>query len=118
VERVTITIDKATLARIRQIAGSRGVSKFIAEAARERAGRSELREYLEELDAKYGRVPPEMLAETDRDMRTIFGMPPPTKPWNPYAERPTATKAPNAKGRTARKAGSRARGTSGGTKRR
>lgn len=79
---MTITIDKATLARIREIAGSRGVSKFIAEAARERAGRNELLDYLAELDEKYGPVPPEMYAETDRDMRKIFGMPPPTKPWD------------------------------------
>lgn len=118
VERVTITIDKATLARIRQIAGSRGVSKFIADAARERAGQSEILEMLNELDAKYGRVPPHVLAATDRDMRKIFGMPPPTKPWNPYADRPNTT-APRAKARTprkARKAGSRARGAARGVK--
>ena len=109
---MTITIDKATLARIREIAGSRGVSKFIADAARKAAGRNELLEYLDELDAKYGRAPPEMLAEIDRDMRNIFGMPPPTKPWNPYANRPSAKavdarKAPKKKARKAREANRR-----------
>lgn len=118
---MTITIDRATLARIRQLAGSRGVSKFIAEAARERAGRDELRAYLDELDAKYGRPPPKMLAEIDRDMRNIFGMPPPTKPWNPYADRDAASRAREAKARKrrkTRKAGARARSPGHGTTRR
>lgn len=99
---MTITIDKATLARIRQIAGARGVSKFIADAARDRAGRSEIIELLDELDAKYGPVPPEMYAATDRDMRKIFGMPPPRKPWDGSIPglRP-APKASRAKQRTA-----------------
>lgn len=91
---MTITIDKATLARIRQIAGARGVSKFIADAARERAGRNEILELLDELDVKYGRVPPAMAAATDRDMRKVFGMPPPTKPWNPYSTRPSVASTP------------------------
>lgn len=96
---MTITIDKATLARIRQITGSRGVSKFIADAARERAGRNEIIALLDELDEKYGPVPPEMYAATDRDMRKIFGMPPPKKPWDgtipglrPARKSPTVSK--------------------------
>jgi len=83
---VTITIDKATLDLIRRRVGPRGVSQFIAEAARDRAGRNELLEYLQELDEKYGRIPPELFAKTDREMRKHFGMPPSTKPWNPYEE--------------------------------
>ena len=115
---MTITIDKATLARIRQIAGARGVSKFIADAARDRAGQSEILALLDELDEKYGRVPLHVLAKTDREMRKIFGMPPPKKAWNPYADRPTAIEARVAKARTARKTGSRARSATLGVKRR
>ncbi len=80
---MTITIDKATLELIRRKVGPRGVSKFIADAARDHAVRNELRDYLRELDAKYGRPTPAMFAKTDREMREHFGMPPPTKPWNP-----------------------------------
>lgn len=114
---MTITIDKATLARIRRVAGSRGVSKFIADAARERAGRNELFEYFDELDDKYGPVPLKVYAAVDRDMRKIFGMPPPTKPWKP--ERLNAARVPKSKARKvrkARKAGSPARTRSRETK--
>jgi hypothetical protein len=36
VERVTITLDKRTLAAIRRLAGPRGMSRFVAIAAKER----------------------------------------------------------------------------------
>jgi len=86
VQRVTITIDKATLDLIRRRVGPRGVSQFIAEAARDRAGRNELLEYLQELDEKYGRPPLKEFARVDRELRKHFGMPPPMKPWNPYED--------------------------------
>jgi len=79
---VTITIDKATLELIRRKVGPRGVSKFIADAARDHAARNELLDYLRELDERYGPVPPEVYAKTDRELRKHFGMPPPKVPWD------------------------------------
>jgi hypothetical protein len=71
-ERVTATIDPETLARIRRVAGRRGVSRFIATAAKEQLARLELLGYLDELDAEHGRPPANLRAEVDRDMRRIF----------------------------------------------
>ena len=40
-ERVTATIDERTLAQIKRVAGPRGVSSFLAAAAKERLARLE-----------------------------------------------------------------------------
>ena len=53
-ERVTATIDAATLAAIREVAGPQGVSSFLEAAARERLARLRLLGLLDELDARYG----------------------------------------------------------------
>ena len=71
-ERVTATLDEETLAKIRHVAGPRGVSSFLNEAARERLARLELRGLLDELDAKYGASPAGVRAEIGRDARRIF----------------------------------------------
>lgn len=71
-ERVTTTIDERTLARIRRAAGPRGVSKFLALAAKERLARLQLLGLLDELDAKHGEPSSAMRAGIDRDMRRIF----------------------------------------------
>jgi hypothetical protein len=71
-ERVTATMDEETLSRIRRIAGARGVSRFLAIAARERLARLEMLGLLDELDAKHGAIPPELQAQIDRDARRIF----------------------------------------------
>lgn len=71
-ERVTATIDESTLARIKRVAGTRGVSKFLATAARERLARLELLGLLDDLDERFGRAPAKLRAEIDRDARRIF----------------------------------------------
>jgi hypothetical protein len=71
-ERVTATLDKETLAKIRRVAGPRGVSSFLNTAAQERLSRLELREMLRELDLKHGAAPPSVRAEVARDARRIF----------------------------------------------
>jgi len=71
-ERVTATLDEQTLAKIRHVAGPRGVSSFLNEAARERLARLELRGLLDELDATHGAAPVAVRAEIARDARRIF----------------------------------------------
>ena len=71
-ERVTATLDETTLAKIRLVAGPRGVSSFLNEAARERLARLELRGLLDELDAKHGEVPAAVRKRVARDARRIF----------------------------------------------
>ena len=71
-ERVTATLDSETLAKIRSVAGPRGVSSFLNEAARERLARLELRGLLDDLDAKHGPVPPEVRAEVAREAKRLF----------------------------------------------
>jgi hypothetical protein len=72
-ERVTATIDERTLAQIKRVAGPRGVSKFLATAAKERLARLELLGLLDELDAKHGKPKAEVRADVARDARRIFG---------------------------------------------
>ena len=74
VERITITIDNETLSRVKGIVGRRGVSKFIAEAVREKVGRNQLYAWFDEMDAKYGKPSKKLVAAVDRDMRKIFGL--------------------------------------------
>jgi len=71
-ERVTATLEEETLAKIRHVAGPRGVSSFLNQAARERLARLELRGLLDELDAKHGPVPPKVRADVAREARRIF----------------------------------------------
>lgn len=71
-ERITATLDEETVQKIRHVAGPRGVSSFLNQAARERLARLELRGLLDELDAKHGAAPPAIRAEVRRDARRIF----------------------------------------------
>ncbi len=71
-ERVTATFDEETLAKIKRVAGPRGVSSFLNEAARDRLARLELRGLLDELDAKHGKAPEAIRVEIARDARRIF----------------------------------------------
>jgi hypothetical protein len=72
VERVTAVLDELTLARIRRVAGRRGVSSFLATAARERLARLELLALLDELDDRHGAPSPAIRAEVSRDARRMF----------------------------------------------
>lgn len=74
-ERVSATIDKETLERIRRVVGPRGVSRFLSQAARERLARMEMLgkfDELDDLDARYGAPSEELQAEVARDARQIF----------------------------------------------
>jgi hypothetical protein len=71
-ERVTATIDEDTLAQIKRVAGPRGVSQFLAAAAKERLARLELLGLLDELDARHGKPSAALQAEISRDARRIF----------------------------------------------
>jgi hypothetical protein len=74
-ERITVTIPKATLAKIKRAAGPRGVSKFLTEAAKAHLARNELQRWFDDMDARYGKAPASLVRKIDRDMRKIFGMP-------------------------------------------
>jgi len=71
-ERVAATLDQHTLARIRRVAGRRGVSGFLAIAAKERLARLELLDMLDELDVKHGAPSAAARADVARDARRIF----------------------------------------------
>jgi len=72
-ERITVTIEARHLARIRQVAGTRGVSRFVNEAVARHLARQEILGMLDELDAKYGVPSAELEAEIDREARRFFG---------------------------------------------
>jgi hypothetical protein len=74
-ERITTTMDEETLREIRRIAGKRGVSRFLHEAAKERLARLHTLALLDELDERYGKPSEALQAEVDADMRAFFGMP-------------------------------------------
>lgn len=71
-ERVTATIDGATLQAIRELAGPRGVSAFLQTAARERVVRLRLHGSLDELDAKHGAPSPKTKRAVAADAARVF----------------------------------------------
>lgn len=72
-ERITATIDAHTLTEIRRVAGPRGVSSFLAIAAKERLARLELLGLLDDLDATHGPVSEATRVDVARDARRVFG---------------------------------------------
>lgn len=72
-ERITATFDRETARAMRRVAGKRGVSAFLQEAARERLARLELLELLDDLDARYGAPTTDVIEEVDREAERIFG---------------------------------------------
>jgi hypothetical protein len=71
-ERVTATFDEETIAAIRRIAGPRGVSAFLQQAARERLARLQMLELVDDLDKKHGPPSDAIRAEVAADARRIF----------------------------------------------
>jgi hypothetical protein len=71
-ERVTASPETETLRAIRRVAGSRGVSKFLSLAARERLARLELLGLLDDLDVKHGSPDKAVVLEVKRDARRTF----------------------------------------------
>jgi hypothetical protein len=72
-ERITVTIPKKTLDRIKRIVGPRGVSRFLADAAKTKLAREDLTAWFDEMEARHGKPSPKLVREIDRDMRKIFG---------------------------------------------
>ncbi len=72
-ERVSASIDEATLDAIREVAGPRGVSAFLQTAARERLMRLRLLGLLDELDAKHGRPSSKVKRSVATEANRIFG---------------------------------------------
>lgn len=72
-ERVTASFDEETLSEIRRVAGPRGVSAFLLQAARERLARLRLLGVIDELDRKHGSPTAEVRAAVDAEARRIFG---------------------------------------------
>lgn len=68
-ERVTATLESETIRRIRHMAGTRGESRFLDLAARERLAHLELLGLLDDLDASHGPVDPAVAADVERDAR-------------------------------------------------
>jgi hypothetical protein len=60
------------LAKIRHVAGPRGVSSLLNRAAREHLARLEFRGLLDELDAKHGAAPAAVRADIAREARRLF----------------------------------------------
>ena len=71
-ERVTATLDEATVAAIRRAAGPRGVSRFLEVAAREHLRRLQLLELLDELDEQYGKPSKATRLAVDAEARRVF----------------------------------------------
>jgi hypothetical protein len=72
VERITATFDKATAAAIRKVAGRRGVSAFLQQAARERLARLEVIALLDDLDSRYGSPSAAVVADVRREAEAHF----------------------------------------------
>jgi hypothetical protein len=63
VGKLSISLDDALEAELRDVVGDAKVSPFIAEAVRNELARHRLGDFLDELDVKLGPVPPQLLEE-------------------------------------------------------
>ena len=59
VEKVSLSLDAALLARARRVAGRRGLSALVNDALRIKLQHERLRALLADMDAEFGPVPPE-----------------------------------------------------------
>jgi hypothetical protein len=71
-DRVTASFEREMLRKIRRIAGRRGVSAFLQQAARDRLAKLEELALLDELDARYGAPSDEVRHEVDVAARRHF----------------------------------------------
>ena len=60
---MSLSIDSEILADARSEAGERGLSAFVTEAIRKHLRGEHLRQWLEQMDEKYGPVPEAMIEE-------------------------------------------------------
>lgn len=70
-----MTIPKPTLIAIKRAAGSRGVSRFLTEAAKAHLARQELERWFAEMDERHGKASAALVRRIDSDMRKVFGVP-------------------------------------------
>jgi hypothetical protein len=66
VSKVSVSMPEDLTAAVRQRVGAGAFSRYVAEATSERLRLEMLGEYLDELDAKYGPVPQELLDWAER----------------------------------------------------
>jgi hypothetical protein len=67
VQKVSVSMPEELATAIRERTGPGGFSRYISEAAERQLRRDGLRELLDELDAEYGPVPPELLEQARRE---------------------------------------------------
>jgi hypothetical protein len=61
--KVSVTLPAGLLDRIRGRVGTRGLSSYVAHALEEEERRDALRAWLNDQEAEFGPIPPEMMAE-------------------------------------------------------
>ncbi len=65
--KVSVSLPAPLLERIRERVGSRGVSRYVAEALEHEERRQALRDWLAEQEREHGPVPDEVLEEVRRE---------------------------------------------------
>jgi hypothetical protein len=66
-EKVSVTIDPAIVAEVRQVAGDGNLSAFVNEVLRWHLQNIRLRGYLNLLEEEFGRMPEELREEARRE---------------------------------------------------
>jgi len=65
VSKWSVSVEQGLAARVEAHVGERGLSGFVARAVEHELERDLLGELLEELDAEFGPVPPELVEQVD-----------------------------------------------------
>jgi hypothetical protein len=65
VRKWSVSIDEDLAARAEEHVGGRGLSGFVARAVEHELERDALGDYLDDLDAEFGAVPPELVDDYD-----------------------------------------------------
>lgn len=67
VQKVSVSMPEELATAIRERTGPGGFSRFVSEAAERRLRSEQLRELLDELDAEFGPVPPDLREQAKRE---------------------------------------------------
>ncbi len=65
VRKWSVSVEESLASRVERRVGDRGLSGFVARAVEHELERDLLDEYLIELDAEFGAVPPELVEDFD-----------------------------------------------------
>jgi len=65
VRKWSVSIDEDLAGRVEEHVGGRGLSGFVARAVEHELERDALRNYLEDMDAEFGAVAPELVEDYD-----------------------------------------------------